>query len=243
MGCELLTIGINAMSGASSFSTLITSSLIADFTSMVIEQSGATRDKNAGSNYDKFWDQSATMLLTVLTIMLFDNATDEKEVNIKSLVKLCTEYGEEGSVDDNGIYKIAVGADSNKTIEVAGSDISNGAKVDIWNYGNATAQKFYFEYQEGYYKIIATHTGKSLTVKDNNIKEGIEIVQRDYKGLDGQKWILRDSKKNGWIISPLSNPSLSLTVQGSISNGDKMILSNTRRYLYEKKSKSQAYGF
>ncbi len=81
--------------------------MIADFTSMVIEQSGATRDKNAGSNYDKFWDQSATMLLTVLTIMLFDNATDEKEVNIKSLVKLCTEYGEEGSVDDNGIYKIA----------------------------------------------------------------------------------------------------------------------------------------
>ena len=133
----------------------------------------------------------------------------------------------EEKVQENGIYKIAVGVDSNKTLEVAGSDKANGAKVDIWNYGNVAAQKFYFEYKEGYYKISAMHTGKSLTAKENNIKEGTEIVQRDYKGLDGQKWILRDSKKNGWIISPLSNPSLSLTVQGSISNGDKMILSNT----------------
>ena len=133
----------------------------------------------------------------------------------------------EEKVQENGIYKIAVGVDSNKTLEVAGSDKANGAKVDIWNYGNVAAQKFYFEYKEGYYKISAMHTGKSLTAKENNIKEGTEIVQSDYKGLDGQKWILRDSKKNGWIISPLSNPSLSLTVQGSISNGDKMILSNT----------------
>ena len=133
----------------------------------------------------------------------------------------------EEKVQENGIYKIAVGVDSNKTLEVAGSDKANGAKVDIWNYGNVAAQKFYFEYKEGYYKISAMHTGKSLTAKENNIKEGTEIVQSDYKGLDGQKWILRDSKKNGWIISSLSNPSLSLTVQGSISNGDKMILSNT----------------
>ncbi len=134
----------------------------------------------------------------------------------------------EEKVQENGIYKIAVGVDSNKTLEVAGSDKANGAKVDIWNYGNVAAQKFYFEYKEGYYKISAMHTGKSLTAKENNIKEGTEIIQSDYKGLDGQKWILRDSKKNGWIISPLSNPSLSLTVQGSISNGDKMILLNTK---------------
>ena len=134
----------------------------------------------------------------------------------------------EEKVQENGIYKIAVGVDSNKTLEVAGSDKANGAKVDIWNYGNVAAQKFYFEYKEGYYKITAMHTGKSLTAKENNIKEGTEIVQSDYKGIDGQKWILRDSKKNGWVISPLSNPSLSLTVQGLISNGDKMVLSSTK---------------
>ena len=153
-------------------------------------------------------------------------------------------------LQSNGIYKIAVGADSNKTIEVAGSDISNGAKVDIWNYGNATAQKFYFEYQEGYYKITAMHTGKSLTAKGNSIKEGTEIVQSDYTGLDGQKWLLRDSGKNGWVISPLSNPNLAISVKGSIVNGAKIVLSATKDndnqmyYLYNmnKEEKTQGNG-
>ena len=128
----------------------------------------------------------------------------------------------------NGIYKIAVGSASNKTMEVAGSSQSNNAKVDIWNYGNVPAQKFYFEYKEGYYKIIAMHTGKSLTAKNNSIQEGAEVVQADYTGNNSQKWILRDSHKNGWVISPLANPSLAITIQGSIQNGSKMILSNTR---------------
>ena len=73
------------------------------------------------------------------------------------------------------------------------------------------------------YKRQAMHTGKSLTAKENNIKEGTDIVQSDYKGLDGQKWILRDSKKNGWVISLLNNPDLSISVDGKIVNGSKII--------------------
>ena len=57
-----------------------------------------------------------------------------------------------GQTKENGVYKIAIGKDSSKTIEVAGSDTSNNAKIDIWNYVNALAQKFYFEYnEEGFY--------------------------------------------------------------------------------------------
>ena len=128
----------------------------------------------------------------------------------------------------NDEYKILVGADSSKGVEVAGSDTANNAKVGIWNYGNADAQKFNFEYKEGFYKITAKHTGKSLTVKGNNLKEGAEIVQYDYQGLDSQKWIIRDSGKNGWVISLFSNPQLSITVEGNIKNGSKMILSKTQ---------------
>ena len=61
------------------------------------------------------------------------------------------------------------------------------------------------------------HTGKSLTVKDNDMQEGTEIVQSDYQGLDSQKWQIRDSGKSGWIISPLSNLQLSTIV--SYHNG------------------------
>ena len=53
----------------------------------------------------------------------------------------------------NGVYRLAVGANSNKAIEVKGSNIADDAEVDIWDYGNATAQKFNIEYsEEGYYK-------------------------------------------------------------------------------------------
>ena len=131
-------------------------------------------------------------------------------------------------VKNNGIYKIAIGKNSSKTLEVAGSSKVNNAKVDIWGYGNAMAQKFYFEYQDGYYKITAMHTGKSLTAKNNSIQDGTEIVQADFTGNNGQKWMLRDTKKNGWVISPLSNSNLAITVQGSIQNGSKIVLSKTK---------------
>ena len=72
------------------------------------------------------------------------------------------------------------------------------------------------------------HTGKSLTAKNNSMKERREIVQADYTGNDSQKCILRDSHKNGWIISPLINPDLSISIQGTIQNGSKIILSKTR---------------
>ena len=127
----------------------------------------------------------------------------------------------------NGVYKLAIGIDSNKALEVAGSNTNDGAKVDIWDYGNAEAQKFNIKYEDGYYKITAMHTGKSLTVKNGNLSEGAEIVQSTYEGLDSQKWIIRDSKVNGLVISLKSNPLLSITVEGNIENGSKMILSKT----------------
>ena len=74
--------------------------------------------------------------------------------------------------------------------------------------------------------------------KNNNIEEGSQIVQEDYKGLDGQKWIIRDSKVNGWVIESLSNPELALSIEGTIGNGSKIILSksettdNQMYYLY-----------
>ena len=162
-----------------------------------------------------------TLIIALVLILLITNSNAETE-----------------KVKNNGIYKIAVGKDSSKTVEVAGSSKDNNTKVDIWNYGNVPAQKFYFEYKEGYYKITAMHTGKSLTVKDNNIKEGTEIVQANYTGNDGQKWILKDTKKNGWVISPLSNSNLSISIEGTIKNGSKMILAKTENndnqmfYLY-----------
>ena len=129
---------------------------------------------------------------------------------------------------NDGIYKMSIGANPNKTLELPGGNTENNTRIGIWEYGNAAWQKFYFEYKEGYYKITSMHTGKSLTAKNNSIAEGTEIIQSDYAGTNGQKWILRDTNKNGWIISPLSNPNLAISIQGKIQNGSKLILSKTR---------------
>ena len=59
------------------------------------------------------------------------------------------------------------------------------------------------------------------------IKENTEIVQSDYQGLDSQKWMLRDSKINGWVISSFINPGLSISIKGNIENGSRLILSET----------------
>ena len=155
--------------------------------------------------------------------MILSNTQD----NNNQMFYFFTETESERTAKD-GVYRLAVGADSSKVIEVAGSSTSDNAKVDIWNYGDVPAQKFNIEYENGYYKITARHTGKSLTVKDGNLQEGAEIVQSTYEGLDSQKWIIRDSKVNGLVISLLSNPTLSITVEGNIENGSKMILSNTQ---------------
>ena len=155
--------------------------------------------------------------------MILANTQD----NNNQMFYFFTETESERTVTD-GVYRLAVGADSSKVIEVAGSSKSDNAKVDIWNYGDVPAQKFNIEYENGYYKITARHTGKSLTVKDGNLKEKSEIVQTTYEGLDSQKWLIRDSKVNGLVISLLSNPLLSITVEGNIENGSKMILSNTQ---------------
>ena len=129
----------------------------------------------------------------------------------------------------NGIYKLAIGKDSSKVLEVKEKENTNDVIIDLNTYKGEEQQKFYLDYQEeGYYKIIVIHNKKSLTVKDNKIQTGSDIVQYDYKELESQKWILRDSNKNGWIISPLCNPNLAITIDGSIKNGSKLILSKTQ---------------
>ena len=69
-----------------------------------------------------------------------------------------TANGANTKTHSNGIYKIAIGKSSTKTFEIAGSNKENNAKVDIWNYGNVPAQKFYFEVYLNNIKIrVHTH--------------------------------------------------------------------------------------
>ena len=173
-------------------------------------------------------DESKEINNTEETINNVDNTIIDVQTKEEQEIELYQEIETNfEQTKPNGIYRMAVGADTNKVVEIAGSNTGDNAKVDIWDNGNLPAQKFYFKYENGYYIITAMHTGKCLTVKDGNLKEGAEIVHSKYEGLDSQKWVLRDSNKNGWVISLLSNPQLSITVEGNIVNGSKLILDST----------------
>ena len=128
----------------------------------------------------------------------------------------------------NGVYKISPQSNNNMVVEASASNNENNGRIQIWENFNAFAQKFNIEYKDGFYKITMRHSGKSLTVKDNNFADGTDIVQYDYQGLDSQKWIIRDSGRNGLVISLFSNPDFSINIEGNIENGDKLILSNTK---------------
>ena len=161
---------------------------------------------------------------TIESEEITEDTTTQEEVESD----IVQEYINEKTVK-NGVYRFASCLDSNKVIEVAGSSKEDNAVIDIWNYGNVPAQKFNVQYENGYYKITARHSGKSLAVKDGIIKEGSQIVQETYKGLDSQKWTIRDSKINGLIISPLSNPDLLITVKGNVLNGAKIVLGKAEK--------------
>ena len=141
--------------------------------------------------------------------MILSNTQD----NNNQMFYFFTEAEAERTVND-GKYELLIGASQQKSIEIAGSATEDNAKVGIWDYGHVSAQQFNIEYVNGYYKITAAHTGKSLTVKDGNLYEGAEIVQSTYEGLDSQKWLISDSGINGLTISLMANPNLALTING-----------------------------
>lgn len=130
-------------------------------------------------------------------------------------------------VKEDGLFNLAIGADATKSFEILGASRENNSKIGIGIYREYEYQKFNIEYIDGYYKITSKYTGKSLTVQNNKIKEGTYIVQDEYRNENSQKWLLRDSKINGWVISSFANPQLSITVEGNITNGAQLILSKT----------------
>ena len=120
----------------------------------------------------------------------------------------------------NGTYNMILGGDLNQAV---GAKVEDNSKLDIAKYNKELYQKFDFEYQEeGYYKITVASTNKSLTVKNNSINKKAEIVQDEYKANSGQKWIVKDSKVNGWVILPLENQNLAITAD--INSTPKIML-------------------
>ncbi|MFQ8871790.1 MAG: RICIN domain-containing protein [[Ruminococcus] torques] len=55
----------------------------------------------------------------------------------------------------------------------------DGANVWLYYYNGTKPQRFNISYVgKGYYKIIAEHSGKALTVENDTRKAGVNVVQK-----------------------------------------------------------------
>ncbi|GAA3920401.1 RICIN domain-containing protein [Hymenobacter algoricola] len=87
----------------------------------------------------------------------------------------------------SGFYRLMVPG-GNKVLEVLGSSTSNGAEMELWPYYSGNNQMWQIEDTgEGFVKVIARHSRKSLTYKDST--DG-GLQQWRYSGKDNQQWKL-----------------------------------------------------
>ena len=128
----------------------------------------------------------------------------------------------------DGLYKVSPSLNTNMVVEASASNMDNNGRIQIWQNYNVIAQKLNFKYEDGYYKITLNHSGKCLTVKDGQILKNTDIVQEEWRNQDNQKWIVRENKEKSWKISLLSNPEFSISIEGNIENGSKLILDETK---------------
>ncbi|MFJ9371392.1 LamG-like jellyroll fold domain-containing protein [Nocardia sp. NPDC101769] len=100
-----------------------------------------------------------------------------------------------------------------KLLDVGGATLANGAQVDIAASANADQQKFtLIPLDNGYYAIIAKHSGKAITVAGTF--ESAPAQQSDWIAADNQKFRF-EPKGNGYGIIDM-NTGKALTVYSGI---------------------------
>ena len=121
---------------------------------------------------------------------------------------------------EDGTYRIALAKDTTAGLDVANSNRENGANVQVWNYDNVAKQQFNIVYDgNGYYTIIAVHSGKVLDIQNGKNVSGTNVWQYTNNGSDAQKWVIRKNSDGTYnIISKVDALYLDIS-NGSAADG------------------------
>lgn len=103
----------------------------------------------------------------------------------------------------DGKYTLRSIKDSGYTVDIANASKADGAKAWLYYYNGTKPQQFNISYVgKGYYKIIAEHSGKALTVENNTRKDGVNVVQKQWSGnSDTQLWKFVSTSEGSYIRS------------------------------------------
>ena len=128
----------------------------------------------------------------------------------------------EQSVAD-GKYQICTALDDSSVISISEASKDVCANALLYANENHRNQVFNFDYQgDGYYKIIARHSGMALDVYNSEQSSGANVEQYPWKNSDNQKWVVKPAGDGYYYIVSKCN-GLYLDVYGGVAVNDANI--------------------
>lgn len=107
----------------------------------------------------------------------------------------------------NGVYKV-LAMNSEKSLDVAGISLNDGASILQWEYvGGANQQFIVVDAGNGYYKLIAKHSGKVLCIETTSNANGVDVQQKDNS----------NQTHSHWLFEPLNATAMENIQMSSIS--------------------------
>lgn len=105
----------------------------------------------------------------------------------------------------NGVYSIGLTKNKDFVLDIAGASVADEANLQIYRSNGIEAQSFYLEYEEGYYVIRNTKSGKVLDAKYGGSTSGTNVWQYTENNSAAQKWTIKENEDGSYtIISVLS---------------------------------------
>lgn len=103
----------------------------------------------------------------------------------------------------DGDYHITTALDDGMCLNVQGASMSDEANVEIARKEAQDSRIFTVTYlNNGFYKILNKHSGKSLDVYIGNAVRGTNVQQYGYHGGLPQQWAIRSAGDNTFYIQP-----------------------------------------
>ena len=139
-------------------------------------------------------------------------------------------------IEENKKYTIKSGINTQMVLDVTGRSLQDGTNIEIWTNKKMDHQKFIFEYVgDGAYIIRIVHSNKVLTVKEQNLGDNIyNVEQREFKGLENQKWQI--IKVGGFYFIRSNYNNLYLNIDGGMTLlGANVNVSNIEKGIDKKK--------
>ena len=89
----------------------------------------------------------------------------------------------------SGVHAVKASKNKNFAVNIASSQKTDGANVNLYKYSGTNAQKFRFMYSGGgYYRLVNVNSGLVVTVKGNTKTNGANVIQSAWAAQSGQRW-------------------------------------------------------